>query len=193
MNLPVRTSSQPAIRRISRPPAAAPAAGGRGIRGSRPVHSLGVCGVPARGVGKAVARPEWSSAGGHLPLRRRRSGGVPQWIDYLRRARSSLQLPWATSPRRSPRMASPAVVDLEAAGFEASKRCSRWSRMEALRSSSTDDFPSAKGHLRSKECEDAAAARHRNVLFFVGSIALQEKDLFVISCFVEVLSVLVLF
>ena len=86
---------------------------------------------------------------------------------------------------------SPAFEDLEAAGFEAGMRCGRWSRMEALRSSSTDDFPSAKGHLRSKEYEDAAAARHRNVLFFVGVIALQ-KDLVVFLCFVEVLSVIVL-
>ena len=87
-------------------------------------------------------------------------------------------------------MASPAFEDLEAAGFEASKRCGRWSRMEALWSSRTDDFPSAKGHLPIQGvCEDAAAARHRHVLFFVGVFALQKKDLFVILCFMEVLSI----
>ena len=189
MKLPVRTSSQPAIRRISRPQAAASVAGGRGIRGSRPVHSLGVRGCPAGSVGKVAAWPKWFFAGGDLPLRRRRSGGVPQWIYYLRRARSSVQLPWATSPLRSSRMAIPAFVDTEAAGFEASKRCGRWSRMEVLRSSRTDSFPSAKGHLPIQGVEDAAAARRRNVLLIVGIIALQKMDLCVILCFVEVLSV----
>ena len=51
------TSSQPAIRRIPRPPAAAPAAGGRGISGSRLVDSLGVRGWVAGG---AVEVEAWS-------------------------------------------------------------------------------------------------------------------------------------
>ena len=58
MGEPVRTSSPPAIRRIPRPPAAAPAAGGRGINGSRRVHSLGVRGVAAGGAAEEVARSE---------------------------------------------------------------------------------------------------------------------------------------
>lgn len=78
--------------------------------------------------------------------------------------------------------------DLEATGVQARQRCGRRSRMEALRSSRTDDFPSARGHLLIQgSCEDAAAARHRNVLFLVGSSALQ-GDLVVICIFVEVLS-----
>ena len=61
--------------------------------------------------------------------------------------------------------------------------------MEALRSSRTDDFPSARGHLLIQgSCEDAAVARHRNMLFLVGGFALQ-GDLVVICIFVEVLSV----
>ena len=58
MGKPVRTSSLPAIRRIPRPPAAAPPAGGRGINGSRRVHSLGVRGVAAGGAAEEVARSE---------------------------------------------------------------------------------------------------------------------------------------
>ena len=190
MSFLVRTSSQPAIRRISRSPAAASAAGGWGIRGSRPVHSLGVRGCPAGGVGEVAARPEWSSAGGDLPLRWRRSGGAPLWIGCL--LRISVELASASSLRWSSRLASLAFEDLEAAGLGAGLRCGRWSRMEALRSSRTDDFPSAKGHLPIQGVEDAAAARHRNVLFFVGVIALQKKDLVVILCFMEVPSVIVL-
>jgi hypothetical protein len=52
------SSSPPAIRPIPRPPAAASAAGGRGIDGSRCVHSLGVCGVLAGDVVEVAARPE---------------------------------------------------------------------------------------------------------------------------------------
>ena len=55
MGEPVRTSSPPAIRRIPRPPAA----GGRGINGSRRVHSLGVRGVAAGGAAEEVA---WSES-----------------------------------------------------------------------------------------------------------------------------------
>jgi hypothetical protein len=66
-------------------------------------------------------------------------------------------------------------------------------RMEALRSSRTGDFPSARGHLRVQGvCEDAAAARRRNVLLCGGSFALQ-RGLCVILIFVEVLSVISLF
>ena len=39
--------------------AAAPAAGGRGIDGSRCVYSLGVCGVLAGGAAEVAAWPEW--------------------------------------------------------------------------------------------------------------------------------------
>ena len=55
-NFLVQTSSPPAIHRISRPPAAAPAVGGRGIDGSRRVYSLGVRGVAAGGAAEEVAR-----------------------------------------------------------------------------------------------------------------------------------------
>jgi hypothetical protein len=65
--------------------------------------------------------------------------------------------------------------------------------MEALRSSSSDDFPSAWRHLPIQGlCGDAAAVRRRCVLLFVGGFALQKKGLVVILCFVEVLSVNVL-
>ena len=62
--------------------------------------------------------------------------------------------------------------------------------MEAPRSSRTGDFPLARGHpLIQGSMEDAAEARRRNVLFFVGVFVLQE-GLCVILIFVEVLSVI---
>ena len=128
---------------VSSPPPAASAAGGWGNAGSRCVNSVGLARSSAGGVGRAVALPVWCFAGGDLPLRRRRSGGAPKWICYLRRARSSGQLSWATSLRRRSKTATSAFGVLDSARVEASLRCDRWSRMEALRSSSSDDFPSA--------------------------------------------------
>ena len=64
--------------------------------------------------------------------------------------------------------------------------------MEALRSSRTGDFPSARGHPSIQGSrKDAAEARRRNVLFFVGVFVLQE-GLCVILIFVRVLSVITL-
>ena len=86
---PARTSVPPAIRRIPRPPAAAPAAGGRGIDGSRYVNSLGVRGgVAAGGAGAEAAATVcfwwwWSSP---LPARLRVSSAA----DPLPRPRSRL-------------------------------------------------------------------------------------------------------
>jgi hypothetical protein len=55
-----------------------------------------------------------------------------------------------------------------------------WRWMEAPRSSSFDDFPSAGDHLRSKAWKMQRAARHRCVLLLAGVTVLLE-DLFVIS------------
>jgi hypothetical protein len=103
----------------------------------------------------------------------------------------------ACGPRGSPRASLP-PLDLGAADpgeavvavdVEAGLGC-RWSRVEALRSSRTDDFPSAWGHLPIHGLrEDAAAARHRHVLLLAGGFVLQ-KDLVVIFFFVGCLSVI---
>jgi hypothetical protein len=110
-------------------------------------------------------------------------------------------LPRARAPRWSPCAFIPTLElgaadpdrKLEAIDVEARELGDRQRRMEALRSSRTGDFPSARGHLRIQGvCEGAAAARRRNVLLCVGGFALQ-RDLCVILFFVEVLSVLSLF
>ena len=81
-------------------------------------------------------------------------------------------------------------LNFEAAVVAARERGDRLRRMEALRSSRTGDFPPARGHLRFQGVEeDAAAARRRHVLLGVGSSA-HQRDLGVIFCFVEVLSVI---
>ena len=160
--------------------------------GSRCVYSIGLARVSAGGAGRALASSVACGcfAGGDLSLRRRRSGGVLAWICCLRHPRS-LVLPWATSPCRRSKTATSAFGVLDSARVEASLRCDRWSRMEALRSSSSDDFPSAWGHLPIQgQCGDAAAARRRCVLLFVGGFALQKKGLVVVLYFVEVLSVI---
>jgi hypothetical protein len=72
------------------------------------------------------------------------------------------------------------------------RRCSRLSRMEALRSSRFDDFPSAMGLLPIQGSSgEVAAARHRHILLFVGDIELQ-RVLFVIFIFGVDLSVIYL-
>ena len=88
------TGSPPAILVIPRLPAAASAAGGRGIHGSGRVHSLGVRrGVLAGGVGEDAASPEWpfvaviSSSDGAAPRELRRGSTVPALFVALRSAR----------------------------------------------------------------------------------------------------------
>lgn len=82
---------------------------------------------------------------------------------------------------------------IEPTDVESRELGDRQRRMEALRSSRTGDFPSARGHLRVQGvCEDAAAARRRNVLLCGGCFALQ-RGLCVILIFVEILSVISLF
>ena len=116
---------------VSSPPPAASAAGGWGNAGSRCVYSVGLARCSAGGVGRAVALSVWwcCFAGGDLPPRRRRSGGALAWICYLRRPRSSGQLPWAASPRRRLKTTIPAF-DLDAARVDARSRRDRWCRME---------------------------------------------------------------
>ena len=91
---PVRTSSPPAIRRIPRPPAAASAAGGRGIHGSRCVHSLGVRGgVLAGSAGVVAVVPEWLlvavvfSSDGAAPVELRRGSAAPSSFAARRSSR----------------------------------------------------------------------------------------------------------
>ena len=107
-------SSPPAIRAIPRPPAAASAAGGRGIHGSRRVHSLGVRGgVPAGGVGEVAVVPEWlllaavSSSVGAAPLELRRGSAVSS--SFAARWSSREDIPFAGVRE----MAVPAIDDLE--------------------------------------------------------------------------------
>jgi hypothetical protein len=59
LSSPTPSTSPPSIRSISQPPAAAPAAGGRGITGSWRVHSVGSSRMPAGGALEVVAWPEW--------------------------------------------------------------------------------------------------------------------------------------
>jgi hypothetical protein len=81
------------------------------------------------------------------------------------------------------------VDDLEAGNIEGRRRRS-WSWVEAPRSSRSGDFPSARGRLLFQGLkEDAAAARHRHVLFLAGVFELQ-MDWTVISFFVGFLSVM---
>ena len=105
--------------------------------------------------------------------------------------------PRGRDPRWSPCARYPALelvaaapdLKTEAVDVAAREQGDRQRRMEALRSSRTGDFPSARGHLRIQGvCEGAAAARRRNVLLCVGSSVLQ-RDLGVILIFVEVFSV----
>ena len=114
MGEPVRVSSPSAIRRIPHPPAAASAAGGRGIHGSRCVYSLGVRGgVLAGGALVEEVVPEWCLSTAVFP-----SVGAAPW--ELRRG--SAVLPSFAAPRSaregSPfagvqEMVDPAVDDLE--------------------------------------------------------------------------------
>ena len=73
MTSPAQTTSPPSIRWISWPPAAAQAAGGRGIRGSRCVYSVGFSRLLAGGAVEMAAWPEWllvavvPSSGGGAP------------------------------------------------------------------------------------------------------------------------------
>ena len=186
MNLPVNPPRAAVIRGISSSPAAAPAAGGGGIPGSGHVHSVGLVGVLAGGVLEAVA-----SAVGVLgsssssPVRaffgasvssRRLSPCSQSWVAAVRaRSTAGSRSGGSRSRNRSCRCWSPAVV-------------LAWRRMEALWSSSFDNFPSVGDHLRSKVWKMQRAARRRHVWFLVGVTVLQ-KDLCVISIFVGCLFV----
>ena len=84
-----QTTSPPSIRSIPRPPPAAPAAGGRGIDGSRRVHSVGLSRAPAGGVEAEEARSDWFLQVVVLPL----VGGAPR--------SSGAELPPSSSSRIS--------------------------------------------------------------------------------------------
>jgi hypothetical protein len=101
VNLPAQTTSPPSIRLFHRPPSAAPAAGGRGIDGSRRVHSVGFSRAPAGGVGAEGARPEWFLQVVVLPL----VGGAPR--------SSGVELP----PSSNLRVWRSARFDFPVAGF----------------------------------------------------------------------------
>ena len=184
----------PPNRRFPRPLPAASAAGGRGNSDSRCVHSVEELGCADGGVGRVAALPVFCFAGAGLPPRRRRSGGAPKQIRVLRRARSSEELLWATSPCRSSTAATPALIFMLQAALQQAWRVdvggAGW-RPCGVRVPTTSRPPGDIG--RSKECGDAAAARHRCDLVFVGVNAVQKLDLGVISSFVEVLSVIGLF
>jgi hypothetical protein len=81
------------------------------------------------------------------------------------------------------------VDDFEAGDIEGRRR-HIWSWVEAPRSLRSGDFPSARGRLLFQGLkEDAAAARHRHVMFHAGVFELQ-MDWSVISIFVGYLSVM---
>jgi hypothetical protein len=187
-------TSPPPNRRFPHPPPAAPAAGGWGGSDSRCVHSVEWLRWSADGgAGRMAARPSFCFAGAAFPPRRRRSGGVPMWIRFPRRARSSGELLGATSPRRRSTAASPVSKLLKQAALKQARvdgDGAGW-RPYGVRVPETSRPPGDIG--RSKQCGDAAAARHRCDLFFVGVNAVQDLDLGVILSFVEVLSVFRLF
>ena len=94
MGVPARTGSSPAIRRIPRPPAAASAAEGRGIHGSRRLCRLGVRGGgPAGGAAVEKVVPEWIlltavfPSVGAAPCELRRGSAVSPSSAALRSAR----------------------------------------------------------------------------------------------------------
>ena len=96
-----------------RPPAAASAAGGRGIHGSRRVHSLGVCGVLAGGAGVEAAvsvgllvAAVFPSVGA-APVELRRGSGAPSSSAALRSAREDIPFAGARE------MAGPVIDDLK--------------------------------------------------------------------------------
>ena len=183
-------TSPPPNRWFPRPPTAASVAGGRGNSDSRCVYSVEWLRCADGGVGRVAALPVFCFAGAGLPPRRRCSGGVPKWIRVLRRARSSEELLWATSPCRSSTAATPALIFMLQAAMQQAWRVdvggAGW-RPCGVRVPTTSRPPGDIG--RSKEYGDAAAARHRCDLFFVSVNTVQKKDLGVILFFVEVLSV----
>ena len=110
---PVRISSPPANRQIPRPPAAASAAGGRGILGSRCVCRLGVrgCVLAGAGVVEAVVPERLLLAmvfpsDGAAPVELRRGSAVAPWFAALRSARQGFPVAGGRE------MADPAFVDL---------------------------------------------------------------------------------
>jgi hypothetical protein len=110
------------------------------------------------------------------------SGGGARWSFAVVCLALSFPLPVAVWRRRW-------VDDFEADDIGGRRRCS-WSWVEAPRSSRSGDFPSARGRLLLQGLkEDAAAARHRHVLFHAGAFELQ-RDWIVISIFVGYLSVM---
>jgi hypothetical protein len=113
------------------------------------------------------------------------SGGGARWSSAVVCLTSPLPLPDPVWRRLW-------VDDFEAGDIEGRRRCS-WSWVEAPRSSRSDDFPSARGRLLLQGLkEDAAAARHRHVLFHAGVFELQ-KDWIVILISVGYLSVMFFF
>jgi hypothetical protein len=135
------------------------------------VDKLGSVGASAGGAAEEVRSPvlvllqvcvfsddgtRWGSVVARLPIPHPRIGGSVL-----------CSAPWPDPVRRRIWI-EPEVVDDE--GW----RCCGRSRVEALRSSRSDDFPSTRGHLPIQGSrEDAVAARHRHVLFLAGDIELQ--------------------
>ena len=177
LKLPVDPARSPAIRGILPPPAAASAAGGWGIPGSRLVHSLGFGRVPAGGAVEVVVLllPEFASSpfpfcGGDLRSSVVRVSTSPRsWL--LGRLKV---LPGRVAGRRIWRMKKicrfPAAFSVDHGDGSVDPRLG--------------DFPSAqKLAPSSKACEGAvAAARHRPVLVVVVFAGIQEGPVCNISC-----------
>ena len=175
-------SSRPAIRRIPRPPAAASAAGGRGIPGSGPVCRLGVRGgVLAGGAEAEAAMPDWRleaavfSSARVVPVELRCRSAVPPSFAAPRSAREG-------SPFAGVReVADPATDDLEgtvaACQVGVAARRAGW-RCFAPRGVA---FLAAQGGLPVQACwRWCGGFRRRNVLLEDGDAGAQ-KGVFVIS------------
>jgi hypothetical protein len=180
-----QTSSPPAIRRIPRPPAAAPAAGGRGNLESRLVYKVGLGRVPSGGVVEVRALPVRCLLSACVPF----GGGAPRsfdatqltspslWIhgsrefvklqpDPCRRRIWTLKMAWKTKPRRL-------AAELEVLGVDSSESVRRrlpschgaGSGIQGLRSSGSGAPPAHPAIQRGRDLDGEEEGPLFNFLF----------------------------
>jgi hypothetical protein len=176
----VPPTSPASIRSIPHPPAAAPAAGGWGIDGSRRVYSVGCSGVAAGGAVEAAAWSDcfwWAallSSALAAPVERRSGPAVP----CATAARRSCG-PWC--PCAGGRvMAASAVVVLE--GVVAGDRDGVVACRAGWRCSGTEErrLPGRKGSPPSPSFRRKSGGFRRRSGLLDGDEAKAQKDLFVI-------------